>query len=153
MEQPIPVNLLKYALYHDVAETVTGDCPYTAKRLLGKSFGKLEKKAEKFLGLDKVIPELSEEEMKYFVVADMFELLNYSTEQVKQGNRNFLDIYFNGYAYIYKVVNSGEYSKVLSDMLFSLRENFLKESNLDEGTFCNQIRRVEDNINNNKFLV
>lgn len=145
-------KVLKYALYHDVAEFVTGDCPYTAKRLLGKAFQKLEAKAEKFLQIDKSMPELNDEEMTYFKIADMFELMHFCTEQIKQGNRNFVDIYFNGYAYISKVIDTFGCRIVLA-MLDELKTGFLEVYELSNREFCLKIEEIQDKICKNEFLI
>lgn len=145
-------KVLRYALYHDVAEYVTGDSPYTAKRLLGKAFQKLEAKAEKFLGINKLIPELDASDMTYFKIADMFELMHFCTEQIKQGNRNFVDIYFNGYAYISNVIDAFG-CRIVSAMLDELKTAFLEVYELSNREFCLKIEEIQDKISKNEFLI
>jgi len=97
------VNLLRAAIYHDVAEYDTGDIPATAKwmsKSLKATLDELELQIERGLGIEAA--NLSREERWLLKFADMLELVWYSVEQRKMGNRYAEEWYENGTAWMEK---------------------------------------------------
>lgn len=93
-------ELLKAALYHDLAESVTGDTPATAKWSsyeLKTSLQKLEDNFNKRLGLDLILSIEEEELLRW---ADMLELIMYCQTEVELGNRKMSTIILTGIAYL-----------------------------------------------------
>ncbi len=93
-------ELLRAALYHDVAEYDTGDVPAQAKRsslTLAASLSELERDIEASL---QIAPACTLEELKLLQIADLLELLWYCLEQRKLGNTTIDDIWERGLQYL-----------------------------------------------------
>ena len=93
-------QLLAAAIYHDLAESVTGDVPATAKWLsseLTDSLGQLEFNFEREHNL---IVDLSDDETTLLKWADMFELIMYADSEIALGNTLFKPIRERGIAYL-----------------------------------------------------
>lgn len=89
---PGSYNALRAALTHDLAESVTGDIPYFAKRsfpMLGKEADKEERK---FNIRHDIHTYLTEEEQACLRWADMAEAFLFACEEVDMGNTTFYDI-------------------------------------------------------------
>ena len=99
--QPIvSANLLKAALYHDVAEHVTGDISAPTKwRFSELSFilTKMENEIEKELGID---VELTGDEKNILKFADMSDLVLCCVQEYRLGNLDALDIVRRGLTYL-----------------------------------------------------
>lgn len=86
-------NLIKAALYHDVAEGYTGDLPAQVKweyEGLDKELKKVEARIEAKLGIQF---ELTTKEASLLKIADTLELLIFCVEQVTLGNKNMVDVF------------------------------------------------------------
>lgn len=78
--------LIKAALLHDVAEIITGDTPYTAKKLsldLKRALDAMEQKFYKDFELE---VDLHEPEKMSLKICDMLELIWFCREQIDFGN-------------------------------------------------------------------
>jgi len=94
------VNLLKAALYHDVAEHVTGDISAPTKwqfPKLAEALLEVESEVEKRLGLN---ADLTEEERLILKFADMSDLILFCTQEFRLGNREAVEIINRGLAYL-----------------------------------------------------
>lgn len=90
------VELLKAALFHDVAEQTTGDIPAPAKWLnpdLKKCLVPIEKEFEDKYGLT---VNLSPNDCNVLKWADMLELLYYCRDQRNLGNRGMNVLFVRG---------------------------------------------------------
>jgi 5'-deoxynucleotidase YfbR-like HD superfamily hydrolase len=95
------IELVKAVLYHDLAESVTGDTPATAKWVsndLKTSLQKLEDNFNKRLGLQ---TQLSEEEEEVLKWADMIELIMYCNSESALGNAAMKAVARTGIDYLY----------------------------------------------------
>jgi 5'-deoxynucleotidase YfbR-like HD superfamily hydrolase len=92
--------LLHVALTHDLAESVTGDTPATAKwasRELRDSLARLEDSFNKRMGIDYGLLPEEQECIKW---ADMLELIMYCQAEVDMGNTKMESIVRAGIAYL-----------------------------------------------------
>lgn len=90
-------ELMRAALFHDVAEHVTGDIPATAKwrwPSLKAAMDSMEAEVETALGIR--ADGLSKQEMLLLKAADMMELLWFCVEQRRLGNHTIYHIFKNG---------------------------------------------------------
>ena len=93
----IPSNeLLKAALFHDLAEQYTGDIPSPAKRELkiSKEFSDLENSL--LLANNVVMPELTTEETRILKLSDIAHGALFCLKEMRMGNTPMWDI-FNRY--------------------------------------------------------
>ena len=93
-------ELLRAALTHDLAESVTGDTPATAKWLhepLKQALDIMEIAVNRHLGID---TELSKHELELLKWADMLELILYCESEVDMGNTKMEGIVRTGIAYL-----------------------------------------------------
>lgn len=89
------VNLLKAALYHDLAELVTGDIPAPVKWAnpnLKKELENIEGVFEKEHHID---VSLTPNELLILRHADAFECAFYAVDQIMLGNKNMIQVYKN----------------------------------------------------------
>jgi 5'-deoxynucleotidase YfbR-like HD superfamily hydrolase len=94
------IEMLKAALTHDLAESVTGDTPATAKWSsiqLNQSLNVLEDNFNKRMGIDFVLLPEEQECIKW---ADMLELIMYCQAEVDMGNTKMESIVRAGIAYL-----------------------------------------------------
>lgn len=88
---PSPTSrLVKYVLYHDVAERWTGDVPATSKRMfpdLAEALTQAEIRLEDKLDLIGK-RDLSADELKWAKAVDMLELYYWCHDQLAMGNTN-----------------------------------------------------------------
>ena len=85
-EGPVSPHLMLAALTHDLAESLTGDVPYPAKRLsraLDSSLKDVELAWEADHG---IVSDLTEEEYALLKWADMFELACFAKSELAMGN-------------------------------------------------------------------
>jgi 5'-deoxynucleotidase YfbR-like HD superfamily hydrolase len=87
------VHLLTAALYHDLAECVTGDIPSPAKRLygIGNQVSELEDKLLSDHGVS--MPQLMPFEKRILKLADIAQGALFCTREVELGNRKMSLIY------------------------------------------------------------
>ena len=84
----VPSYLYEAALFHDLAESVTGDVPATTKWYdpeLAEQLDRIEIEWEKEQGIPM---DLSTKDWLLLAVADKLELVAYCTEQLMLGNQN-----------------------------------------------------------------
>ena len=93
-------NLLKAALYHDLAESVTGDVPATAKWRSVPLVIALEQLERRFNTAHDIQADLTAEEVELLKWADMLELIMYANQEVSMGNQAFRDIRERGWNYL-----------------------------------------------------
>jgi 5'-deoxynucleotidase YfbR-like HD superfamily hydrolase len=95
-------QLLQAALYHDMAECVTGDAPATAKwksPALSIALEDMEGDFAAFYGLAQA---LSAEECRMLKIADLLELVIWNIEDFRMGNEYAGDIVRRGLDYLDK---------------------------------------------------
>lgn len=93
-------NLLKAALYHDVAEHVTGDISAPTKwrfTELASMVSKVEQEIDKELGIQ---INLDDEELKILKFADMADLVLTCAQEYRLGNREALEIVRRGVTFL-----------------------------------------------------
>jgi len=93
-------QLLAAAIYHDLAESVTGDVPATAKWLSDGLTDALSDMETKFEVKHNLIVDLTETEASLLKWADMLELILYADSEVAVGNTLFKPIRERGIAYL-----------------------------------------------------
>lgn len=87
-------NLVRKAVFHDIAEYDTGDIPSTAKwasHELKEHADKLELEINKRLGID--FPDLTEQEQAWLKFADLCDMLWFCVEQKRLGNRSIMTVF------------------------------------------------------------
>lgn len=89
------VNLLKAALFHDLAETVTGDVPAPVKWQNPVLADILKGIEYQFEDKHRLCVELTVREEAILKYADAFELGFYCVDQLMLGNKNMNHIYWN----------------------------------------------------------
>jgi 5'-deoxynucleotidase YfbR-like HD superfamily hydrolase len=113
------VNLLKAALYHDLAEHITGDIPSPAKRLygIGEQVSELENKLLISAGL--TTPELTEAEARTLKLADLAQGALFCLREVERGNRTLLTVTQRYLAYYDKLSPETFNEQVLRGIIFN----------------------------------
>ncbi len=94
-------KLLKAALYHDVAESMTGDVPATTKwkyTELAEALQKAEEDVERSLGI--YVTGLTSSELSTLKFADMVDLILHCVKEYRLGNRDALEIITRGMNYL-----------------------------------------------------
>lgn len=93
-------ELLRKALYHDIAEQYTGDVPAPVKwaapsiaAMLGDMENRFEQKMD-------IVTSMADSEFWVFSVADMLDLCFFCYEQHLQGNKTVAPIFKRGYRYL-----------------------------------------------------
>ena len=86
-------SLLKAALYHDLAEHVTGDIPSPAKRIygIGEQVSSLEEGLLSLNGLS--MPELTEDEQRTLKLADIAQGALFCLREIELGNLRMRTVY------------------------------------------------------------
>lgn len=115
-DNPSP-ELFKAALYHDLPESVTGDIPAPTKWRYPKLAEELEVAELEFIRRNNINVELTDREWLALKYADMAELVYYCIDQLNLGNRNMLQIAYNGVEYLGKLDLLNEKA---SDMVLDL---------------------------------
>jgi 5'-deoxynucleotidase YfbR-like HD superfamily hydrolase len=80
-------DLLVAAMFHDVAEHITGDIPHPYKSRLKKLFGRMEDDVHTELGIDP-LADLTEDEKVTLKQADLIEMGIWGTGELISGNAN-----------------------------------------------------------------
>lgn len=96
------VDLMKAALYHDMAEQHTGDMPATIKKaedVVKELFDRLEGNFDTQYDL---VIDLSFEEKNILKWADTLELLLYCVEEYELGNKNVKKVFNRGYSHTFE---------------------------------------------------
>ena len=117
-------NLLKAAIMHDCAESITGDTPSTAKwksEELTKSLSELEQAVEWSLG---ITPSLSALEQSLLKTADILELVHYSIRQIRLGNKCMRRAYENGMRFI-ESSSTIHWNKEVTELVAILKQEFI----------------------------
>lgn len=94
------VNLLKAALYHDLAESVTGDVPATAKWSFPNLSDVLDSLEEKFNQDHDLVVDLTPQEGALLKWADMLEFVMYTASEIKMGNQYMKTYHQKGIAHL-----------------------------------------------------
>lgn len=95
-----PLEVIKYALHHDVAEAITGDVPATAKweePALAKVLAEMEKKIHQNNDLSLELPPHLEPIFKF---ADMADLCLKCVDEMVSGNQFFAEMLGRGMIYL-----------------------------------------------------
>jgi len=101
-----PMALVRAALYHDIAEAITGDIPATAKWDFPALSGNLyaaEAEIAEAAGADFDLPLELAPVLKF---ADMMSLMYKAKMEVLSGNQGFIPIYENGLRYCTKLLEN-----------------------------------------------
>ena len=95
-----PAHLIKAALYHDVAEHITGDVSAPTKWRypeLAEILSRIEDEVERDLGLTVELTEAEKARLKF---ADMTELVLYCCQEYRLGNAPAAEIVIRGVTYL-----------------------------------------------------
>lgn len=109
-------NLLRAALFHDLAEQYTGDVPSMVKwdnKDLKAMLDKIEDNFVKSLG---VLQDLTAEEVVILKWADMLELLYFCLEQRRLGNLNATNIFIRAVNFLNQYTHLATGSTVLDEI-------------------------------------
>lgn len=112
------LNLIKAALWHDVAEQATGDMPATTKwanPALAAALADVEESVEEELGLFVVLNEYERWLLKFF---DMADLVLACLQEYHLGNREALVIAKRGVEYL---MNKGSPCSECTDFIVELK--------------------------------
>lgn len=93
-------RLIKAALFHDLPEVITGDIPATAKWKSPCLVTELKAMEDEFEDEHDLFVALTDEEKLLLKFADMSELVLYSLDQLRLGNRNMLEVGMRGIDYL-----------------------------------------------------
>lgn len=116
-------DVLVAALYHDVAESVTGDVPATTKwryPKLSEILNEAEKEIEKELGIHVVLEQYERDRLKF---ADMVDLILSCLEEYSLGNREALVIAHRGVTYL----ESKVFDTKCTEYLERLKQHMLEQ--------------------------
>jgi hypothetical protein len=94
--EELPADVALYILYHDSAEVITGDLPYTAKKLnpeLKQAMTLAEQRALQTLKLAIYQPALAVYNKVKLV--EYVEMLEVALDELSMGNRYMMDVYDN----------------------------------------------------------
>lgn len=108
----IPAYLYRAVLYHDSAELATGDIPATTKwsePALSHGLKKIEEQWERD---HCIVPSTSLNEHRLLKTADMLELVMFSRDQWRLGNKRSLELMGRGILFIYSMYPEGVPEKV-----------------------------------------
>ena len=117
-EGKVSVELLKAALFHDIAEQVTGDSPFTSKRafpLLKSAIEAAEEVWEKDNGFH---VELNKRDKDLLKTADMMQLLWRCKLQRDLGNKNMDRVFANGVNFLNSHPLEGHAHDILGWLVF-----------------------------------
>jgi 5'-deoxynucleotidase YfbR-like HD superfamily hydrolase len=96
----IPKHVLIYAIYHDIAEGVTGDAPYTLKlgdarikKLMDESENIAYAEIQKHWNIPD-LPSLSDDEKKIFKACELIEMAEYAMYEMNLGNKYAKVVYY-----------------------------------------------------------
>lgn len=117
-------EVIKFVLFHDLAETVTGDLLYPVKNLNGdtqEAWSIIESEVLRKYPLvsmytdSNIAEQLDENQLAAFKAADMLELLLFCYEEVSLGNRNpdLLNVIFTCEGFL----SGGLYLKSVVDIM------------------------------------
>lgn len=96
-------NLLKAALFHDLAEISTGDMPATVKWSNPQLSELLSQIEHRFEMEHEIAVSLSAHEKNLLKTADMTELVLFAEEQIRMGNREALRLWHRGILYTQQI--------------------------------------------------
>lgn len=119
------IELLKAALYHDVAEGVTGDIPATTKWRypeLDAFLKKAEAEIEEGLG---IVFSLTSKERRILKFADMMELIITGWREYQLGNKNAEGLIERGVQFVHSHLTS--YDQECWDYFFQVMGPITKE--------------------------
>ena len=119
-EQKASANLLRAALFHDIAEQVTGDSPFTAKKAFPLLKSTLEIVEEDWNRKEGFHVDLTPKDYNALKWADMLQLLWYCKTQRDLGNTNMDRIFCNGVNFL----NTREREGCCQEILEWLIENY-----------------------------
>lgn len=116
-------DLLKAALYHDLPEVFTGDIPATAKWASPPLVQSLKLLEDVFDSDYNLVVNLSEDDKKLLKFADMAELVMYSLDQLRLGNRNMISIAERGVNYLEEMQFVGAKAlQLMNDLIEQVKE-------------------------------
>lgn len=119
-------NLLIAALMHDTAERKFGDIPGPTKKLAGlkEKFDGLEDDFMASMGLS--LPELNPEEAKLLKMCDMLEGAMFAAFELRRGNREIREGFFNYMSWLEGVSHSTLSAAVYNQLLQEYTDVFGK---------------------------
>lgn len=124
----VSANLLKAALFHDLAEQETGDVPATAKWYCSMLKDVLSELEDDFNLRYNTVVELYPSERALLKIADTMELVCYCVDQMMFGNHHALEVARRG-------INHLESLKPFNDNTEALFESLAQQVNKFERQF------------------
>lgn len=125
LEHP-SADVLKAAMFHDLAEVFTGDIPATFKwkfPAVGNILAATEDLITEEAGLSIELDDLERRALKF---ADMMELCMFCCEQLELGNRNMIEILERGVDYLEQFPPFNEKSGKMIDQQRAALNHFYK---------------------------
>jgi 5'-deoxynucleotidase len=93
-------QLLAAAMYHDLAEAVTGDIPAPVKWAYPKLDSALREVEEEFDRYHSLIVDLNDDELECLKWADMLELIMFCRSEMRMGNSLMREVYDRGVSHL-----------------------------------------------------
>jgi len=122
-EQKASTTLLRAALFHDMAEGITGDTPFTSKAafpMVKYALAAVEEDWEKQNGFHIELDERDRNTLKW---ADMIQLLLYCKMQRDLGNRNMDRVFTNGITFLATLKPEGKSTEILNWLIENYGRN------------------------------
>jgi hypothetical protein len=120
-DQKASANLIRAALFHDMAEQVTGDTPFTSKKafpMVQCALAVVEEAWEEENGF-KV--ELNKRDKAVLKWADMLQLLWFCKTQRDLGNTNMDPVFTRGVEYLKGMEPEGKSGEILGWLVFNYK--------------------------------
>ena len=112
-------QLLAAAAYHDLAESITGDVPATAKWAYPELTSAIKLAEDEFDAHHGLIVDLTDEEAELLKWADMLELIMFARSEMDLGNKTMRDVFKRGIKYLYdRTAPSPEAEQLLKDLTY-----------------------------------
>jgi len=119
------MNLMKAALYHDLAETSTGDVPANTKWRSPLLKQKLEIMEEAFNRRHGLLVDLTKDEQQLLKWADSLELGFYCIDQLMYGNKHVIDMYDNIVGFLRTLPCPIDYEQVVCNIFDRLENQYV----------------------------
>lgn len=109
-------DVIRAALFHDLAEHLLGDIPSPAKKQygIGEQVSALEDKILKTVGF---VVELDPAEQRMLKFADIFQGMSFCSREVKLGNKKLITVFHRYRSYAEELVPCGVEHKIFAAIL------------------------------------
>jgi 5'-deoxynucleotidase YfbR-like HD superfamily hydrolase len=114
-------EVLRAALYHDLAEHILGDIPSPAKKKygIGEQVNELEDQLLKSVGFGIALGDRSKRILKF---ADIFQGMSFCTREVKMGNTKLASVFYRYKTYAEELMPCGVEREIFDALLETWNE-------------------------------